>query len=59
MTSFTELDKELKGLVESIKSLKLKKRLRTLKFTTGFEERRYHYFKGKELKTIVRAWKHV
>jgi hypothetical protein len=59
MTSFTELDKELNGLVDSIKSLKLKKRLRTLKFTTGFEERRYHYFKGKELKTIVRAWKHV
>ena len=59
MTSFMQLDKELKGLVDSLRSSTLKKRLRILKFTTGFEERRFYNFNGKELKTIVRAWKYV
>jgi hypothetical protein len=58
MTRFKQLDNELKVLVESLKSSTLKNRLMTLGFAKGFEERRYHTFKGKELQTIVRAWKH-
>ncbi|WP_372500566.1 RNA-directed DNA polymerase (plasmid) [Tistrella mobilis] len=59
LTSLNELDKELKDLTGKLNSSSLQKKLRKLKFTTGFKQRRYHNFSTKKLETIVRAWKHV
>lgn len=58
LSSFDQLDKELKVLVGTLKSSSLQKQLKNLKFTTGFEQRRYHNFSSRELQMIVRAWKH-
>lgn len=59
LTSFGQLDQELKALIGNLHSSSLQKKLKKLKFTTGFEQRRYHHFSARELQTIVRAWKHV
>jgi hypothetical protein len=58
LTSLDQLDKELKALIDTLKSTSLQKQLKKLKFTTGFEQRRYHNFSTKELQMIVRPWKH-
>jgi hypothetical protein len=58
LTSFGQLDQELKVLIATLHSSSLKKQLKKLKFTTGFEQRRYHHFSARELQTIVKAWKH-
>lgn len=58
LTSFGQLDEELKALITTLHSSSLQKKLKKLKFTTGFEQRRYHHFSARELQTIVRAWKH-
>lgn len=58
LTSFGQLDQELKALIATLHSSSLQKQLKKLKFTTGFEQRRYHHFSARELQTIVRAWKH-
>ena len=58
LSSFEQLDKELKELVTALKSTSLQKQLKKLKFTTGFVQRRYHNFSTRELRTIVRPWKH-
>lgn len=58
LSSFKQLDKELKVLVTELKSTSLQKQLKKLKFTTGFVERRYHNFSTRELQMIVGAWKH-
>ncbi|MFG1206892.1 antiviral reverse transcriptase Drt3a [Xanthobacter flavus] len=59
LASFGQLDQELKALIGTLHSSSLRKKLKNLKFTTGFEQRRYHHFSARELQTIVRAWKHV
>lgn len=58
LSSFEQLDKELKVLVDALKSSSLQKQLKKLKFSTGFAHRRYHNFSTRELQMIVRAWKH-
>lgn len=59
LTSFGQLDQELEALIATLHSSSLQKQLKKLKFTTGFEQRRYHHFSARELQTIVRAWKHA
>lgn len=59
LTSLNELDKELKKLIGKLNSSSLQRKLKKLKFTTGFQQRRYHNFSVEELQTIVRAWKYV
>lgn len=58
LTSFGQLDTELKTLITALKSSSLQKQLKKLKFTTGFTQRRYHNFSTRELQMIVKAWKH-
>ncbi|KXG87585.1 antiviral reverse transcriptase Drt3a [Agrobacterium bohemicum] len=58
LSSFGQLDNELKVHIGTLKSTSLQKQLKKLKFTTGFEQRRYHNFSTRELQMIVRAWKH-
>lgn len=58
LSSFKLLDKRLKTRITELKRTSLQKQLKKLKFTTGFEQRRYHNFSTKELQMIVRAWKH-
>ena len=58
LTSFDQLDQELKALIATLKSSSLQKELKKLKFTNGFVERRFHHFSARELQVIVRAWKH-
>jgi hypothetical protein len=57
-SSFQQLDRELKELVSELKSTHLQKKLKRFKFTSGFEQRRYHNFSTRELQMIVRAWKY-
>lgn len=59
LTSFGQLDQELKVLIGKLHSSALQKKLKKLKFTTGFQERRYHHFSAAELQTIVKVWKHA
>ena len=59
LSSLKLLDKRLKKFIEELKRPSLKKSLKRFKFTTGFEQRRYHNFSAKELQVIVRAWKYV
>lgn len=58
LSSFELLDKRLKTHIKALKRTSLQKKLKNLKFTTGFEQRRYHSFSTRELQMIVRAWKH-
>lgn len=58
LSSFAMLDKRLKTRIAELKRTSLQNRLKKLKFTTGFEQRRYHNFSTRELQMIVRAWKH-
>ena len=58
LSSLKLLDKRLKTRVAELKRTSLQRQLKKLKFTTGFEQRRYHNFSTRELQTIVRAWKH-
>lgn len=58
LSSFDLLDKRLKTRIGELKRTSLQKQLKNLKFTTGFEQRRYHNFSTRELQMIVRAWKH-
>lgn len=58
LSSFEKLDKRLKARILELKRTSLQKQLKNLKFTTGFEQRRYHNFSTRELQMIVRAWKH-
>lgn len=58
LSSFAQLDKELKVLVTALKSSSLQKQLKKHMFTSGFSQRRYHNFSTRELQVIVRAWKH-
>lgn len=58
LSCFDQLDKELKLLVDSLKSSSLQKQLKKLKFSTGFVQRRYHNFSTRELQIIVKVWKH-
>ena len=58
LSSFELLDKRLKTRIAELKRTSLQKQLKKLKFTTGFEERRYHNFSTRELQMIVSAWKH-
>lgn len=59
ISSFELLDKRLKARIAALKKTSLQKRLKKLKFTTGFKERRYHNFSTRELQTIAGGWKHV
>ncbi|WP_161991492.1 MULTISPECIES: antiviral reverse transcriptase Drt3a [Rhizobium/Agrobacterium group] len=58
LSDLNDLDKELKILIEGLKITSLQKRLKKLKFATGFQQRRYHNFSTKELQMIVKVWKH-
>lgn len=58
LSSFKLLDGQLKRRIGELKRSSLQKKIRKLKFTTGFEQRRYHNFSTRELQMIVRAWKH-
>jgi len=59
LSSLKLLDKRLKTRIGELKRTSLQKRLKNLKFTTGFEQRRYHNFSTQELQTIVKAWKYA
>lgn len=58
LSSLRLLDKRLKTRITELKRTSLQKQLKKLKFTTGFEQRRYHNFSTRELQTIVRVWQH-
>ncbi len=58
VSSLAILDKRLKTRIMELKRTSLQKQLKKLKFTTGFEQRRFHNFSTRELQMIVRAWKH-
>ncbi|WP_025039503.1 antiviral reverse transcriptase Drt3a [Nitrosospira briensis] len=58
LSSFKLLDKRLKRRIAELKRTRLQKQLKNLKFTTGFEQRRYHNFSTRELQMIVGVWKH-
>ncbi|WP_156473036.1 antiviral reverse transcriptase Drt3a [Pseudorhodoferax sp. Leaf265] len=58
LRSFTLLDKKLKKHIGELKRTSLQKKLKHCKFTTGFQQKRYHNFSPKELRVIVEAWKH-
>ncbi|WP_179209223.1 MULTISPECIES: antiviral reverse transcriptase Drt3a [Haematobacter] len=58
LSSLEFLDKRLKTRIVELKRTSLQKQLKKLKFTTGFQQRRYHNFSSRELHVIVRAWKH-
>jgi hypothetical protein len=57
LSAFNLLDKRLRTRIEQLQRTSLQKKLKKLKFTTGFEKRRYHNFSTKELRMIVGAWK--
>ena len=57
LSSLEWLDKRLKARIAELKRTSLQKQLKKLKFTTGFQQRRYHNFSTRELQVIVRAWK--
>lgn len=57
LSSLDWLDKRLKARIAELKRTSLQKQLKKLKFTTGFQQRRYHNFSTRELQVIVRAWK--
>lgn len=59
LSSLNLLDKRLKKRISELKRSSLQKTLKNLKFTTGFEQRRYHNFSTQELQMIVKAWKYV
>ncbi|MBW8467665.1 MAG: RNA-directed DNA polymerase [Thiobacillus sp.] len=59
LSSLELLDKRLKTRIGELKRTSLQKTLKNLKFTTGFEQRRYHNFSTQELQVIVKAWKYV
>ncbi|MGV0986670.1 MAG: antiviral reverse transcriptase Drt3a [Limnohabitans sp.] len=59
LSSLSLLDKRLKKRISELKRSSLQKTLKNLKFTTGFEQRRYHNFSTQELQMIVKAWKYV
>ncbi|MGV0990364.1 MAG: antiviral reverse transcriptase Drt3a [Limnohabitans sp.] len=59
LSSLKLLDKRLKKRISELKRSSLQKTLKNLKFTTGFEQRRYHNFSTQELQMIVKAWKYV
>lgn len=58
LSSLKLLDKRLKTHIEELKRTSLQRKLKKFRFTTGFEQRRYHNFSTRELQMIVRAWKH-
>ncbi|MCQ9616543.1 RNA-directed DNA polymerase [Paenalcaligenes niemegkensis] len=58
LSSFKLLDGQLKRRIGELGRSSLQKKIRKLKFTTGFEQRRYHNFSTRELQMIVGAWKH-
>lgn len=58
LSSFKLLDKRLKKRIGELKRTSLQKKLKNFKFTTGFEQRRYHIFSARELQMIARIWKH-
>ena len=58
LSSLAWLDKRLKTRIAELKRTSLQKQLQKLKFTTGFQQRRYHNFSTRELQVIVKAWKH-
>ena len=48
LSSFELLDKRLKTRIAELKRTSLQKQLKNIKFTTGFEQRRYHNFSARE-----------
>lgn len=58
ISSFEMLDKRLKNKIKKIKRKNLKRRLMKYKFSEGFLQRRYHKFNTRQLKSIVKVWKH-
>lgn len=58
LSSFQLLDKRLKTRISELKRTSLQKKLKKFRFTSGFEQRRYHTFTTRELQMIVSAWKH-
>lgn len=58
LSSFQLLDRGLRRRIAELKRTRLQKQLRVLKFTSGFEQRRYHNFSTRELQMIVGVWKH-
>ena len=57
-SSFVLLDKVLRRQIAKIGSPKLRKRLKSLKFKEGFEQKRFHKFSPDEFQMIVKVWKH-
>lgn len=59
ISTLKQLDQLLKEQTQRLRSTALQRRLKKHKFTTGFEQRRYHNFSTKELQMIVKVWKYV
>lgn len=59
LSSFKLLDKLLKSHITKLKRTSLQKLLKKHKFSTGFEQRRYHNFSAQQLQVIVKAWKYA
>ncbi len=55
----TEIDKHLMNEVKKITAPSLNRRLNTMSFKLGFDERRFHKFSSDDLAQIVKVWKHV
>lgn len=59
MAKFDQLDAVLKKRIKAVKRPSLRASLMRFGFRSGFEERRFHNFSPRELRTIVGAWRHV
>jgi hypothetical protein len=59
MAKFDQLDALLKKRIKAVKRPSLRASLMRFGFRSGFEERRFHNFSPRELRTIVGAWRHV
>ena len=53
------LDAYLSKKIKFLKRKSLRNRLKPLKFTSGYNERRFHRFSIKQLETIVKGWSNV
>lgn len=59
LRKYEALDTVLKKEILAIKRPALRKSLLKYRFKCGFVERRFHNFSAGELRTIVKAWRHV
>ena len=59
MAKFDQLGALLKKRIKAVKRPSLRASITRFGFRSGFEERRFHNFTPRELRTIVSVWRHV